>query len=120
MLDQFRQRRARNQHPLIDVELQAGKPAAVREIDGGHASGDAPLHQRLEGEALLRADGAPQPRRARMKREAQGVPDQSRGVVARIVRAVAVVQPRALQAAREALQEPCRRQRRRPGRARGM
>jgi len=59
----LRQGRARNQHALIDVEFEARKPAAVREIDGGHALGDAPLQQRIEGRALPGRDGAAQPRR---------------------------------------------------------
>ena len=47
-LDQFGNRGARNQHPLVDMQRHARKPAALREVDGGNALVDATLQQGFE------------------------------------------------------------------------
>ena len=47
-LDQLGDRRARDQHALVDVERQPGEPRFVREIGQRHALVDAPRQQRLE------------------------------------------------------------------------
>ncbi len=42
---EFGNRRARHQHALIDIQLEAGKKRAMREIGQRHALRDAPLQQ---------------------------------------------------------------------------
>ena len=52
-LDQLGDRRARNQHALIDVHRQSGEPAAPRQIDRRNTLADAPL--RAAARCALRA-----------------------------------------------------------------
>ncbi len=51
---QLGDRRARHQHPFIDVQLEPCKKSAMRKVGKRHALGDAPLQQRVDARDLAR------------------------------------------------------------------
>ena len=94
--DEFGDRRARHQHALIDVQLEAGEERSMREIGERHALGDAPLAAAASMRAARRARqrlgvgaGAQRVREPRRKEHQFG------RLVARIVGAVTEVHARA-------------------------
>lgn len=104
-LDQFGQRRARDQHARIDMHAKTGKPALACQIDDRHPLANPPLEQGLE-HGPSRDRHAPAEFDARVRGEPQCVSQQCRGVIAGVVGAVPIVQARSRQAPATTLQQP--------------
>ena len=98
MLDELGERRARHQHALIDVEAQAREPGLVGEIGERHAFGDAAREQRLDTRGLRGRGATSQHPWRRVVRQSHRVEHQGRGLIARIVGAMAEEHARTTQA----------------------
>ena len=92
---QFRDRRARHEHVRRHADLVAGEPADAREVRRRQAFRDAPFDERVDAPRAARRHGQAVAAGRRFVREPERVEDECGRIVARIVGAVPVVQPRA-------------------------
>ncbi len=105
LLDQLGDRRARHQHPLIDVERQAHEPHPFHEIGRGPALAHAPIEQRAHLALARNAHRFLVDLRRLRVIQAERVKHQRRRFVERVIGAVSVRQARALEARRTFLHE---------------
>ena len=85
--------RARHDHAAIDVEALPGEPGFVQQIRRRDALLDSPRDQRFDFCGIGSAAGV------RVERQSQATQHEEGGFVARVVRAVAVVQARSAEPA---------------------
>ena len=94
LLDQFGDRRARDQHPRIDVERETGVPATLRQIHHGHTLAQPPLGKPFDLGNDRNRRAPPQLRRGQRRLAAQRMHEERRRVIACIEGAMPVEQLR--------------------------
>jgi len=104
-LDELGDRRARDEHPRIDLDAHTGEPGDTGEVRRGDALADA-AREELPYALLARAADAPAVQRGSQRvRQAEGMQHQRRGLIAGIVGTVAEEDTGARQASRAARDE---------------
>src|SRR6185437_448708 len=104
-LDELRDRRARDEHPPVDVKRQSGEPRLAREVYRGNALLDAAGDERVRAldaaavDTLLISDAIA------VVRQTQSVQHESRGLIAGIVFPVPEEDTRSAQPPRSLLDE---------------
>ncbi len=93
-LDQLADRRTRDQHALVDLEVEAGEADAPEQIGRRLATADPKAQQTQHRVALARGHRRFEIDRRQIEWQVQGVQRQEIGLVERIVSAVAEMQPR--------------------------
>lgn len=107
--DQLGDRRARDEHSLVDMEVETGEASRAREIRRGRALDDTALEQRDDGDLLRVREPAREQVIGRVVVEAERVEHEHAGLVGGVVRAMAEVQARRVEAARAEADEVHRR-----------
>ncbi len=102
---QLGDRRARHEHVRRHANLVAGEPADAGEVGRRQAFPDAALDERFDATRIVRGNRQPIAGWRRFVRQAERMEHERGGVVARIVRAVPVMQPRLREPQRGAVEE---------------
>lgn len=97
--DPLGQRRAGNQHPLVDEERQTREPRLAGKVGGRPALANAPVEQAQDGEPLLRREPGVEIAGVQIKRQMDRLQRQTKRLVQRIVGAMAEMQAGGVEAA---------------------
>ena len=102
---QLGDRRAWHEHVRRHANLVAGEPADAREVGGRQAFPDAAFDERIGARRVARRDRQLVAGRGGFVRQAERMEHERGGIVARIVRAVPVMQPSLREPRRGAVEE---------------